>query len=57
MTYRITQIPMTLSEFEGHFCCYEWQNASRSLCNIRASCKDGYNQRRLSCGWYLVFIR
>jgi len=20
--------PMTLSELEGHFCCYEWQNAS-----------------------------
>jgi len=23
---------MTLSEFEGHFCCFEWQNASRGRC-------------------------
>jgi len=22
-------IPVTLSELEGHFCCYDWQNASR----------------------------
>jgi len=24
----MAQITMTLSEFEGHFCCYEWQNTS-----------------------------
>jgi len=24
----MARIPMNLSEFEGHFCCYEWQNAS-----------------------------
>jgi len=29
MAYRMERIPMTLSEFEGHFCCYEWQNALR----------------------------
>jgi len=29
MAYRMTRMPMTLSELEGHFCCYEWQNASR----------------------------
>jgi len=27
--YRITRIPVTMSELEGHFCCYDWQNASR----------------------------
>jgi len=26
----MARIPMTLSKFEGHFCCYEWQNALRS---------------------------
>jgi len=25
----MARTPMTLSELEGHFCCYEWQNASR----------------------------
>jgi len=25
----MAQIPVTLSELEGHFCCYDWQNASR----------------------------
>jgi len=27
--YPMARIPMTMSELEGHFCCYEWQNASR----------------------------
>jgi len=26
----MAQIPLTLSELEGHFCCYDWQNMSRS---------------------------
>jgi len=26
----MAQVPMTLSVFEGHFCCCEWQNALRS---------------------------
>jgi len=28
MAYLMARIPMTLSEFEGHFCCYERRNAS-----------------------------
>jgi len=28
MPYRMAQLPVTLSEVEGHFHCYEWQNAS-----------------------------
>jgi len=28
MAYQTVQIPMTLNESEGHFCCYKWQNAS-----------------------------
>jgi len=24
MGYRMARIPMTLSELEGHFCCYGW---------------------------------
>jgi len=23
----MVQMPMTLNEFEGYFCCYKWQNA------------------------------
>jgi len=30
MAYQISQIPMTMSEFESHFCFYERQNMSRS---------------------------
>jgi len=30
MAYQMARIPMALSELEGHFCCYEWQNASRN---------------------------
>jgi len=29
MAYGMARTPMTLSEFEGLFCCYEWQNATR----------------------------
>jgi len=29
MAYQMLQIPVTFSESEGHFCCYDWQNASR----------------------------
>jgi len=29
MAYRMVRIPMTLSEMEDHFRCYEWQSASR----------------------------
>ena len=29
MAYRMERIRMTLSEFEVHFCCFEWQYASR----------------------------
>jgi len=29
MAYQMAQIPMTSSESESHFCCYEWQIASR----------------------------
>jgi len=29
MMYRMAYTPMTLSELEGHFCTYDWQNASR----------------------------
>jgi len=25
----MARMPMTLSEFEGQFCCYDWQSASR----------------------------
>jgi len=32
----MARIPMTLSELEGHFYCYEWQNAS---CSSSASAK------------------
>jgi len=24
MAYQMARIPLTLSELEGHFCCYEW---------------------------------
>jgi len=34
MAYQMAQIPMTLSEREGHFCCYEYQSA---LCSPSAS--------------------
>jgi len=34
MSYQMVQISATLSELEGHFCCYDWQ----SLCICRASC-------------------
>jgi len=29
MAYRMSRFPVTLSESEGHVCCYERQNASR----------------------------
>jgi len=29
MAYRMVQLQMTLSELEGHFCCYVWQHTSR----------------------------
>jgi len=32
----MARIPMTLSEFEGHFYCCEWQNASRSRLSASA---------------------
>jgi len=25
MAYRMARMPMTLSETEGHVCCYDWQ--------------------------------
>jgi len=32
MAYQMAFISVTLSELECHFCCYDWQNVSRSLC-------------------------
>jgi len=31
MPYQMVRIPVTLSELEDHFCCYDWQNASCCL--------------------------
>jgi len=43
MAYRMARLTMILSEFEGHFCCYKWRNAS---CGPSASAellvKHGY---------------
>jgi len=37
MVYQMARMPVTLSELEGYFCCYDRQNvSSRSICNSRA---------------------
>jgi len=44
---RMARTPKTLSEFEGPFWCYEWQNASRSpSVSIYRPC---FNSHTASC--------
>jgi len=60
MAYRMAQIPMTFSEFEGYFCWYEWQNSSRGpsafakllVCFLfRVDDLAGH----LSAGWLVIY--
>jgi len=46
----MAQIPMILSELEGHFCSYDWQNESRSP---SASARLFVNNQYLAVSWKL----